>query len=140
MLAKDVYTSPTHLRQTGSVLAVAGTDPRRFRDLLDDFDILIGRPRWGARYRSARAYLSIHPEIDTVVGHSLGGTVAELLHKDLGLKSYSFNPGVSPFGPIREADHRYRTYFDPVSVSGARGSWNSRATHWDPHGIANFLW
>ena len=120
---KRAYTEgDTHVH--GKTLYVAGSQ-LRFQDWFDDFTKI---PFWGdlresARYKAAEAVLKANPQIENVVGHSLGGSVALELQKqfaDRGLKSRTYGAPVwDPFGYQQLGDgpkaERYRNFFDPVS-------------------------
>lgn len=123
------YASATGMHQyTGSdgqqVLAIRGTDwahgaGQLARDIRDDMMLPysgvagIGGVRNTQKYAQAKRYLDHHPEVDEIVGHSLGASVAEALGQD-------YNKTIRVYGSpsvtwARNPRHR-RHYLDPVSL------------------------
>ena len=102
------------------------------RDWFDDFTKV---PAWGdlkksARYQKTQKEFENQEQIDTVVGHSLGGSVSLELQKnypDRKLKSRTYGaPVMDLLGSESENVDRYRNCIDPVSVfdRGAKKSVN----------------
>ena len=92
---KLAYESKTGLYQHYNKLFIAGT--RGFpQDHIDDlklsFDDTLNMSKRG---RDADAYYRSHHEIDTVIGHSLGGAVA------LSLETQYKKEGNNPFGIVQ---------------------------------------
>eukprot|EP00972_Heterocapsa_arctica_P013443 1979246-Heterocapsa_arctica.AAC.1 len=80
-----------HMQQTNELyqhynkLFIAGT--RDFpHDHFDDLKIPFNQTLDGKRGRDAEAYYLSHHEIDTTVGHSLGGAIALNLEQKYGKK------------------------------------------------------
>lgn len=92
--------------------------------------LLTSGVRTSDRYRSAlAAYNRNRRNIHVVVGHSLGGAVAEALSEDYGVGARTYN--APHFGIVpRHVDAR-RTFFDPVSY--ASNAKRSRSSNWNPH-------
>jgi len=76
-----------------------------------------GDLRNAERYQAAEKALKANPNIQRVIGHSLGGSVAlELQKNHPGLESRTYGAPVwNPIGGDAKAE-RYRNWFDPVSV------------------------
>jgi hypothetical protein len=69
------YAATNGLHQHYNKLFIAGT--RDFpRDHWDDLKIPFHQTLNGKRGRDAEAYYKAHHEVDTVIGHSLGGAIA----------------------------------------------------------------
>jgi hypothetical protein len=92
------------------------------RDWFDDFTKV---PAWGdlkgsERYQKVLIEFLNQGQIDTVVGHSLGGSVSLELQKnypDRKLKSRTYGaPVMDLLGSESENADRYRNWFDPVSA------------------------
>ena len=92
------------------------------RDWFDDFTKV---PAWGdlrgsERYQKALEEFKNQRQIDTVVGHSLGGSVSLELQKnypDRVKKSRTYGaPVMDLLGSEYEDVDRYRNWFDPVSI------------------------
>ena len=82
-------------------------------------------PAWGDlrnsdRYQKVQTQFEDQEQIDTEVGHSLGGSVSLELQKnypDRKLKSRTYGaPVMDLLGSEAENVDRYRNWFDPVSV------------------------
>eukprot|EP00965_Chrysotila_dentata_P075732 2502298-Pleurochrysis_carterae.AAC.1 len=86
------------------VLALRGTSPLNAEDLTLDARILAGSSLENTyRYSEARdvvrALRTQYPEASlSVVGHSLGATLARTLSENEGVRAYAFNEGSSPMG------------------------------------------
>ena len=116
----------------GKTMFIAGSHTHR-----DWFDDATKIPAWGDlrnsdRYQKVLAEFENQGQIDTVVGHSLGGSVSLELQKnypDRNLKSRTYGaPVMDLLGSESENVDRYRNWFDPFSAldRGAKKSikWN----------------
>ena len=116
----------------GKTMFIAGSHTAR-----DWFDDITKVPAWGDlknsdRYQKVQTKFEEQDQIDTVVGHSLGGSVSLELQKNYPerkLKSRTYGaPVMDLLGSESENVDRYRNWFDPVSVfdRGAKKSikWN----------------
>ena len=76
------YASSGKLHHFKNKLYISGTS--NLQDVWDDVSKIpfYGNTRKSHRYKQAKAFLDEHPEIDTLYGHSLGGSVALQLQKD----------------------------------------------------------
>jgi len=116
------YEAKNGLYQHYNKLFIAGT--RDFPiDHLDDLRIPFGKTLDGKRGRDAEAYYLSHHEIDTTIGHSLGGAIA------LNLQSKYKQKGDNPYGIIQSktfgsataslpgsGGDRIRYFGDPISA------------------------
>ena len=116
----------------GKTMFIAGSHTAR-----DWFDDITKVPVWGdlrdsERYQKVLEEFKNRGEIDTVVGHSLGGSVSLELQKqypDRIKKSRTYGaPVMDLLGSESENVDRYRNWLDPVSIfdRGAKKSikWN----------------
>jgi len=116
----------------GRTMFIAGSHTVR-----DWFDDITKVPAWGDlkdsdRYQKVLKEFTNNDAIDTVVGHSLGGSVSLELQKnypDRIKKSRTYGaPVMDLLGSEAENVDRYRNWFDPVSIfdRGAKKSikWN----------------
>jgi len=98
---------------------IAGSHTKQ--DWYDDFTKI---PAWGdlhdaVRYQKAREALLDNPQVKTVIGHSLGGSVALELQKNYKHITKSRTYGAPVFDILgKESNNvdRYRNWMDPVSV------------------------
>ena len=104
----------------GRTMFIAGSHTAR-----DWFDDSTKVPAWGdlrdsERYQKALEEFKNQGQIDTVVGHSLGGSVSLELQKnypDRVKKSSTYGaPVMDLLGSESENVDRYRNWFDPVSI------------------------
>lgn len=145
-MAMAAYHSSSRIVAHGPMMAISGTDLGDFdhavTDLVSDAQLVIGQVRESARYKAAREYLSHHAEVQYIVGHSLGGTIADALARDTGRMSIAYNPGAGPpalWGPdlVDEPNHRVvRIVNDPVSAFDALHA-RTLAAALDPHGLTH---
>lgn len=123
----------------GNTLFIAGSHTAK--DWVDDFTKIpfYGDTRNATRYIEAEKALKANPQVNTVVGHSLGGAVAlELQKQHTYLKSRTYgSPTFDPFGtdamprsqweklgkpdfvPEPGKIERYRNFADPFSMFDA---------------------
>jgi hypothetical protein len=98
----------------GNAMYIAGS--HYAIDWLDDVTRI---PFWGDvkksyRYKQADRVLDSNPQIDTLVGHSLGGSVAhELQRNHPGLRTVTYG---SPSVSWDKGGERFRNVYDPVSM------------------------
>ncbi len=120
-----------------AVIAFKGTDPSVLKDIGSDLYIVGNGESLSSRFQNAysavqRARLKYGYERVEVTGHSLGGSQALYVNRELGVRAYAFNPGAgpgrfasdlrdmltSPFGSTRNAKKAnvYLVPGDPISV------------------------
>jgi hypothetical protein len=103
----------------GDTMYIAGSHTAK-----DWYDDVTKIPVWGdlrdsTRYKAARDALLQHPEVKTVIGHSLGGSVALELEKNYNHLTSSRTYGAPVWNPLGSESNkveRYRNWIDPVSV------------------------
>jgi hypothetical protein len=114
-------------------LIIKGTSSAQ--DVWDDLKIPFHMTEKSDRYKQAeKVYLQRVQQgqpVDTVIGHSYGGSVALSLAKNYGLQSRTYGTPVLDLNPFQRTE-RYRYTFDPVSMldRGANTSWS---LHMNPH-------
>lgn len=128
------YRSVDGVFVDGHRMFIAGTSG--LRDALEDLTIPFTRNvQITKRYRDARDRLDKSPHIREIIGHSLGGSVANDLSKErqIAARLYSapVNFNLSPF-----AEH-YSTRFDPIAWFSAKRQTPSSSSGWNPHSYRN---
>ena len=117
------YNSPNSIFIDGNKMYIAGT--HNARDVYDDVSKI---PIWGdlrnsQRYQQAISALDANPQVDTVIGHSLGGSVALEINKQNNYyKTRTYGAPVLDISFNRDSkNERYRHPGDPISMfdSGA---------------------
>ena len=130
--------TPGGMHVEGNVLYMAGTriGTRAFwRDALDDLKLPLRGiiPGTGARatrrYAELDAKLQTHPEVDTLVGHSLSGSVIRAYAADH--PRYEHRVYAVPGVTWRSDAHSFRHYADPISFFD-RGA-TATSPGWNPH-------
>jgi hypothetical protein len=115
---QSAYNDANGLYQRGDTLYIAGT--RNLGHVAEWWKIPAGHVKDSDIYGKTNSYLSQHPEVKNLVGHSYGGSVALEFQK--GNNSYSTRTyGAPVFDPIpRNPLHkpeRYCNKFDPVCAA-----------------------
>ena len=113
------YNAPNSIFIDGNKMYIAGT--HNMRDVYDDITKI---PFWGdvknsERYQQAEASLRDNPQVDTVFGHSLGGSVAIELNKnnDNKFKTATYGAPVLDFSFNRDPNNmRFRHPGDRISM------------------------
>lgn len=125
-----------------NTLFIAGTNPRTMmqytRDILTDMTIPVHMLRYTPRFQTAEHALHMYPQVTTIVGHSLGGAIADVLVSDnerLQGRVYG--------APILYAHPRIRLFRhagDPVSVSSRISGASERNSVYigNPHSYRGF--
>jgi len=144
------------------VIAFRGTTNKA--DVKTDAILAVGALKKSSRYKKSLAFAKKILKNATVPvevsGHSLGGSLASEVARELGLKSFTYNPGVGPREAIRakvdkaaclirkkgkrckrSKNHEVqRTLADPVSILG-KDHPNTKTIipkHLNVHSIKNF--
>ena len=78
---EQAYKTDKGIYQHGKNLYIAGT--KSFGDVIDDLKLPFDKGAKNAqRYTDVKEYLKDHPEVENVIGHSLGGATSLQLNKD----------------------------------------------------------
>ena len=111
------YKAPNSVFIDGNRMFIAGTHTGK--DVYDWKLIPLGLVKYSSRYQEADAALKDNPQVDTVIGHSLGSSVAAELNRQYNNKFDARYYG-SPFLDLSFSrdpkNHRYRHPGDIVSM------------------------
>lgn len=129
---------------SGNTLYISGTHPNphnRTSDYVTDVSIPLRALRHTWRFEQAATALRTHPSVDTLVGHSLGGAIAQELSTHASIKRARVYGAPTLFG--RPKVVYYRHPGDPVSVSNRIGQLFGRASRntpslGNPHSYSGF--
>jgi len=120
---KKAYAAPEGYFKDGNKLYIAGT--RDSQDVFDWSKIVLGTFKNSKIYKNAEVVFKNNPDIDTVIGHSAGGSATLELEKnypDRKITSITYNaPIFSPFSAEQFLDKtksplRFAVVGDPVSA------------------------
>lgn len=109
---------------------IAGT--KSPRDVVDDLLLVPAGPQWSKRYKSARDALDAHPEVQELVGHSLGGAVANALSNEDQVEARLYSAPIQELSPYAQ---NKASIFDPIGgitasrVSSGSSSWHGHSYH-----------
>ncbi len=132
---EKAYGRESKVYMNGDTLYIAGTSS--IQDIWDDLKIPFNQTAKSLRYRNAAAALKANKDIVNVVGHSLGGSVALELQKNMPERNFKSNTYGAPVLSMTPADNRFRNYFDPVSFLD-QGAVNSVNVGLNPHTFSNY--
>jgi hypothetical protein len=134
----EAYNRQTHLYIHGNTMYVAGTDPTDLQDDYDDLGIPFNQTSKSLRYKNAIDLLDVNPDIQNIVGHSLGGSVALELQNIFKDKNYNVNTYGAPVASLSPLlSNRYRNKYDPVSMLDF-GAVTEYPLSLNPHQYDNF--
>ena len=111
------YSAPNSIFIDGNKMYISGTHTGR--DVFDWKLLPLGLTKYSERYGQAEAALKDNPQIDTVIGHSLGSAVGAELNKRNNNKfeTYFYGSPFVDFSFSRDPkNHRYRHPKDIVSM------------------------
>lgn len=114
---------------SGQTMYISGTHPNasnRTSDYMTDLAIPLHLLATTHRYKQAAYHLSLHPEVKTLVGHSLGGAIAQELAAANGMHARVYG-APTLFG--RDGVEYYRHTGDPVSVTNWVGALFGHSPH-----------
>ena len=138
------YNAPNSIFIDGNRMYIAGT--HNLRDVWDDVSKI---PFWGdlrnsERYQQADTALKDNPQVDTVIGHSLGGSVALEINKQNNnkYKAITYGAPVLDFSFNRDPkNQRFRHPGDPFSKFDT-GAFNEESNTTynliNPHSFSGF--
>jgi hypothetical protein len=129
------YAATDKLYSNGETLYIAGTSS--MRDVWDDLKIPFHLTSKSDRYQHASKLLEKNTNIKQLVGHSLGGSVALELQKNMEKRNFKTNTYGAPVLSFTPAENRYRNVGDPVSMLDW-GSKSSLNIGLNPHTYDNF--
>ena len=113
------YKQPDKLYINNNKLYIAGTS--NLRDVIDDTLIPFKLTRFSQRYKDADKILRNNKDIDTLVGHSLAGSVALELNKNYDNK-FTTRTYLAPVfdlfknNSVNDKNLRFKTNFDIISM------------------------
>lgn len=127
-----------NLYRHNNTLFVSGTHVTNPKDYYYDVTIPIGQLKNTKRYRQVENLIRLYPEIDTLVGHSLGAAIVT----DITLR-YPQIKQARAYGSPTIKSHPKIQYFrhhgDPVSISNRLGNSASNIFHiGNPHSYRGF--
>lgn len=127
---RRAYASPNKVfvDRDANRMYIAGTS--NMRDMWDDLKIPFHLTSNAQRYGQAEQALKENPNIDTIIGHSLGSSVALELNKNNNnkFKTYTYGGPSVQFGGETSND-RYRHGGDIISIFD-RGAINIPSRNW----------
>lgn len=111
------YNAPNSVYIDGNRMYIAGT--HTFRDVVDDLKIPFHDVQNTMRYKEATTILNESPQVDTIISHSLGSSVAAEINKNNNNK-YNVRYYGSPFIDFSFSrdpkNQRYRHPGDVISM------------------------
>jgi len=113
------YKQQDKLYINNNKLYIAGTSS--LRDVYDDLKIPFQLTRYSQRYKDAEKVLRNNPDIDTLIGHSLGSSVSLELNKNhynkYKTRNYS-SPVFDMFknNSVNDKNLRFKTNYDIISM------------------------
>lgn len=133
---QQVYYNPNTKKM---VYSVAGTHNKS--DMWTDVRMLFGGLKKTKRYkeadkRYAQAREKYNPSESTVVGHSLGGSIASGIAKKED-KIMTYNKGSTIGQKNRKNEQVYHTNGDPISMFSTKGAKRLKFTMNNPHSTSH---
>ena len=133
----NAYNNINKVYVNGNTLYVAGTS--NLKDVYDDISKIpfYGNLKDSTRYNQAKNALDSNPNINNIVGHSLGGSVALQLQKNNNkYETTTYGAPVLQLNPFITGN-RYRFKNDPVSMLD-NGAITVDMFKLNPHSYSNF--
>ena len=115
---KRIYVHGNTLYVSGTAWRNKKTGMPSLQDPYDDLKIPIFKTKYAQRYKDAEELIKQNPNIDRVVGHSLGGSVALELAKNYDVETRTYMAPVVDTGLFNQGmqPERYRNNNDPISM------------------------
>ena len=132
----SAYNHVNKVHVQGDTLYVAGTS-----DLKDAYDDITKIPFYGditksTRYNQAKTVLDANPNINKIIGHSLGGSIALQLQKDNN-KFETTTYGAPVLQISSTKGNRFRFPYDPISYFD-NGALTVNKFNLNPHSYSNY--
>lgn len=126
------YKSRSNVFHQGTTLYISGT--HSLEDVVTDLTVPVGL-RQTPRYK--QALREVRPWTKTVVGHSLGGAIAQALVEDNSqLRGRTYGSPAMSWTPNPRIE-AFRRYGDPVSMTNRAAS-SSLPESWNPHSYGGY--
>ena len=90
----------------GDTMFVAGTS--NLQDVWDDFKVPLGLTKFSQRYQDADNLLKLNPQVNKLVGHSLGGISAVELQKQHPNRNYDVTTYGAPV--VQMGGQKYKRF------------------------------
>ena len=107
-----------------------------FQDMYDDLKIPLNLTRYSQRYIEADKALKANPQINKLIGHSIGGSVSLELEKNNPDKTFEVRTYGAPVWSSEKSGNRYRAAWDPISIFDS-GATTINGTSFNPHSYEN---
>ena len=130
------YNSHNKIHVDNDTLYIAGTS--NLKDVYDDLTKIpfYGNLKDSTRYNQAKIALDFNPNINKIVGHSLGGSVAlEFQKNNPKYNTTTYGAPVLQIGS--KLGNRYRFPYDPVSYLD-NGAITVDKINFNPHSYYNY--
>ena len=133
----NAYKNANKIHVQGNTIFVAGTS-----DLKDVYDDITKIPFYGdiknsTRYNQAKTVLDANPNINKIIGHSLGGSVALQFQKDNNkFDTITYSAPVLQLNPF-VTGNRFRFQYDPISMLD-NGAITVNKFNLNPHSYSNY--
>ena len=111
---RKAYEQPNKIYINNNKMYIAGTS--NLQDVWDDFKIPFHLTSRSKRYEDAEKMLKENPQVDNIIGHSLGSAVALELNKNNNNKYDTTTYGSPTFQLDNKKGKRYRHPLDPISI------------------------
>ena len=108
------YDQPNKIYINNHKMYIAGTS--NWQDVWDDLKIPFHLTRYSQRYEDAEKLLNEHPEVDSLISHSLGSAVALKLNKNYPNKYDTTTYGSPTVDFSDKKGKRFRHPLDPISA------------------------
>lgn len=130
----EAYKRESKLYVNGDTIYIGGTSS--INDVYDDLKIPLRLTANSKRYKDALELLRTNKDIKNISSHSLGGSVALELQKNLPERNLNVNTYGAPVLSVTPSTNRFRNFLDPVSILdfGANSSVNIGL---NPHNYSN---